>query len=84
MRKAKPDWHGKDEDGDGDRKHGGPAAVASRWQQQRPVRGRDQPERAYDSATRCASTAHGAAPVLGAQRPALVFHAYCTTTRIPN
>ena len=34
--------------------------------------------------TRCASTAHGAAPVLGAQRPALNDHARCATSRVPN
>ena len=58
MRNAKPDRHGKDEGGDGDRKHGDPAAVASsRRQQQRPVRDRDQCD---------TLTAHCAAPVLEA------------------
>ena len=60
MRKAKPDRHGKD--GDGDREHRDLAVVASRRQQQRTVPGRDQPEHAYDSATRCAPTTH--APLL--------------------
>ena len=34
--------------------------------------------------TRRASTAHGAAPVLGAQRLALDVHARCATSRVPS
>ena len=88
MRKATSDWRGSYENGDGNGKqrngkHRGLTA-STRQEQRRPARSIDQTERVSDNATRGTPTAHGAAPVLGVQRPTLDIHARCTTSGVPN
>ena len=67
-----------------DRNFGGPPTPAICQHRTCPVHGREKPKQPPDNTPRSASAAHGAAPVLAAQRPALDVHPCCSQGGVPS